>query len=269
MRRMRPRLRHGRDRRGQSLVEFALVVPVMLLLVLFGIDFGRIFLGWVQLNNVVREAANIAAENPTAWNTVNPNTAVQTQYANLITNESAGINCTLPATMPTPSFPNGRNGPNPIGSPVTVRLSCTFAFITPVIGSMFGGSLPVAASASYPNRSGMIANIPTPTPPPSASPSDSASPSASASAAPSASASASPAPTPSPTPCVKPVPNLMTYKAVDAQSHWSAAGFTIPVMFNPMAPAVWPNGGGNIVGQTPIAGVDAACDTTIMTVTWK
>ena len=32
---------------GQSLVEFALVLPMILLLMLIAIDFGRVFLGWV------------------------------------------------------------------------------------------------------------------------------------------------------------------------------------------------------------------------------
>ena len=32
---------------GQSLVEFALTVPIILLIMLFAIDFGRVFLGWV------------------------------------------------------------------------------------------------------------------------------------------------------------------------------------------------------------------------------
>ncbi len=61
------RRRRRRHRRGQSLVEFALVLPVLMLLLLIGIDFGRVFLGWVTLNNVVRDGANFAALHPTAW----------------------------------------------------------------------------------------------------------------------------------------------------------------------------------------------------------
>jgi len=56
-----------RKSRGQSLAEFALTVPFALLMVLFGLDFGRVFLGWVSLNQATREAANYAAMNPTAW----------------------------------------------------------------------------------------------------------------------------------------------------------------------------------------------------------
>ena len=55
---------HNERSRGQSLVEFALVLPMILLLMLIAIDFGRVFLGWVGLNNAARVAANYAALHP-------------------------------------------------------------------------------------------------------------------------------------------------------------------------------------------------------------
>jgi len=254
----------------------------MLLLVLFGIDFGRVFLGWVDLNNVVRVAANFAAENPTAWNTVNPNTAVQARYQTLVQNEAAHINCTLPSPIPAPTFSGGSNAAPVIGTPVFVRISCSFSFITPVIGSFFGGALPVAASASYPTRSGMIPNIPmasvtpmpsatpTPSPSPSASPSPSPSPTSTGGATPTPTSAptATPAPTPTPTPMCT-VPNFNPVKAEDAAKTWAQAGFTTQVVFNPLSPVNWPNGGGNIIGQSIAANLSRTCDSTGITITWK
>src|SRR6185503_19737284 len=92
--------------RGQSLVEFALTMPMALLMVLFGLDFGRVFLGWVALNQAAREAANYAAMNPTAW-TLPYNMAVQTEYARLVTTEAQQINCTLQSPVPAPTFGDG------------------------------------------------------------------------------------------------------------------------------------------------------------------
>ena len=43
-----------RDVRGQSVVEFALVVPVLMLMLVITLDFGRLFLSYVTLNNVTR-----------------------------------------------------------------------------------------------------------------------------------------------------------------------------------------------------------------------
>src|ERR671931_781832 len=93
-----PRLRL----RGQSLAEFVMTIPMVLLMVLFGLDFGRVFLGWVALNSAAREAANYAAMNPDAW-TLPSNLAVQAEYNRLVTTEASDINCVLGA-IPDPTF---------------------------------------------------------------------------------------------------------------------------------------------------------------------
>jgi Flp pilus assembly protein TadG len=49
---------------GQSLVEFALVLPVLLLLILGAVDFGRLFSTKISLTNAAREGANYLARNP-------------------------------------------------------------------------------------------------------------------------------------------------------------------------------------------------------------
>lgn len=154
------RLEDHRKSRGQSLVELTLVLPLVLLLLLFGVDFGRAFLGWVELNNVAREAANFAAEHPTAWSASDPDPVAQSQYMALVTNDAAGIDCTLPDPLPIPVFPNGKDHDNPVGTPVSVSISCTFKPITPVIGDVVGTSLQMTASAAFPIRYGVINGIP-------------------------------------------------------------------------------------------------------------
>src|SRR5438034_112287 len=62
----RRRQANRRRFRGQSLVEFALVLPVMLIVIMFGVDFGRAFLGWVNLQNASRLGANYASLHPDA-----------------------------------------------------------------------------------------------------------------------------------------------------------------------------------------------------------
>src|SRR5438552_15930297 len=105
----RARARNGaaRDRRkgslGQSLAEFVMTVPMALVMVLFGLDFGRVFLGWVALNNAAREAANYAAMNPTAW-TIPYNLTVQPEYTRLVQNQATSINCTLVRPVPVAPF---------------------------------------------------------------------------------------------------------------------------------------------------------------------
>jgi TadE-like protein len=210
------------------LVEFAISLPVVLLMILFGVDFGRVFLGWVTLNNAVREAANFASINPTAW-TVPGNPAAQAEYARLINAESANSNCSLPATLPDPSFPNGTS----IGSPVLVAVTCRFSLITPLIGNIIGGQINVSASASFPVRSGAIAGtgggggpLPTvgqvvPTATPVVTP--------------------SPIPTPSPLPTPVPMCTVPDLKNKDSSvavgTYWVPAGFAANnLAFNPLVP---------------------------------
>ena len=44
-----------------AMVEFALIVPLFMLLLLAAVDFGRLFFSYVQINNAAREAAAYAA----------------------------------------------------------------------------------------------------------------------------------------------------------------------------------------------------------------
>ncbi len=49
-----------RHRRGQTAVEFALTLPILLLLMFGIIEFGRIFQSWVTIQNAARTAARYA-----------------------------------------------------------------------------------------------------------------------------------------------------------------------------------------------------------------
>ena len=49
---------------GQAFVEFALGMPLMLLIMLGTLDIGQVFIDYVQLRNACREAASFGARNP-------------------------------------------------------------------------------------------------------------------------------------------------------------------------------------------------------------
>jgi Flp pilus assembly protein TadG len=226
----RPRRRLGR---GQGLVEFAISLPVVLLMVLFGVDFGRVFLGWLTLTNAAREGANFAALNPSAWQgTVNA--TVQTEYRRLITSESSGINCVLPATLPDPTFPSGDD----IGSPAVVSITCQFSLITPLIGGIIGNPLSVSASASFPIRSGTIDGVPVASTIPSGATGGTVAPNPTPSPTPSP--TATPIPTPSqlitPVPLCT-VPNLVGVRTNQAVKKWTDNGFSANnLIFSPSVP---------------------------------
>jgi PKD repeat protein len=161
----RGRLPRARSRHsgGQSLVEFALVLPVLLLLTLVALDFGRVYLGYINLQNMTRIAANYAANNPTAWGAT-PNATIQTRYESQIVADAAAINCELPEAggapvLAAPTFTDvdGNGSASDVGDQVTVGLTCKFGVITPVIADILGNTIDVSAESSFPVKTGMSA----------------------------------------------------------------------------------------------------------------
>ena len=147
-------LQHRRRSFGQSLVEFALVLPVLLLILMMGIDFGRVFLGWVNLNNTARIAANFAATN--AKQLAAGNSAALASYRNLVGQDAKATNCALPNPIPNPTYPDGTD----LGDRANVQITCQFRLLTPIISNILGTNLAVTASADFPIRTGIIAGVP-------------------------------------------------------------------------------------------------------------
>lgn len=54
-------------RRGQSMVEFALILPILLVLVAGGADLGRALFVGIQVTDAARQVGLYAANNPTSY----------------------------------------------------------------------------------------------------------------------------------------------------------------------------------------------------------
>src|SRR5208337_5576771 len=118
MRRIRPGKRHLQQdsEGGAAAVEFALVIP-LLLLVLCGIfDFGNLYFQMDLVNNAARQGARLAAVND--WTSSAINTAIQQSYGN---------NLTAVANPATPTS----------GSNVTVTVTSNVTIMTPLISAFF------------------------------------------------------------------------------------------------------------------------------------
>lgn len=87
-----------RAARGAQLVEFALVLPLLLLVVLGILDFGLLFQRYEAVTNAAREGARVAVLQ--GYTTADVRTRVQ-QYLN-----DAGLNATIP--------PPAVFGPDPV-----------------------------------------------------------------------------------------------------------------------------------------------------------
>ena len=229
------RERARRRERGQGLVEFAISVPVVILMIAFGVDFGRVFLGWIQLSNAVREAANFAAINPDAF--LVPG-VLPAEYVRLINTETQGINCKLPPNqtppgpMPGPTYPGGTD----LGSPAVVAITCRFAVFTPIIANVLGNQVNVSASASFPVRAGAINGTPVGGTLPSFSTTTTTTTTSTTTTGTTTTATTTTTTGPTPVPdCV--VPNLKNVNSSAATAIWTGAGFTASNLgFNPLVP---------------------------------
>ncbi|HVM30295.1 MAG TPA: TadE/TadG family type IV pilus assembly protein [Candidatus Limnocylindrales bacterium] len=145
--------------RGQSLVEFALMFPILLALLMIAIDFGRAYMAWVTMNNMARIGANFAALNPSAWS--DPDTgqkaAARNRYAALMAADATAINCTLPSPLLDPEFSGGGS----FATSVRVEVTCEFELITPFLAQIINGSasdrtIAMSAETNFTVRTGYV-----------------------------------------------------------------------------------------------------------------
>jgi hypothetical protein len=150
-----------RSARGQSLVEFALILPILLIFLVMTIDAGRLYFGWIALTNAARVGASYAADNP-HWTP-----ARQARYEALIAADAAARNCDMP-TPPPPTFTRGGvaiTDPE-LGDYAEVELTCAFDPVTPMAAQLMGGGpIVVTATSIFPVRNG-CASCPPPPPAP-------------------------------------------------------------------------------------------------------
>ena len=215
----------GRARRrlavGQSLVELVVVLPVLLLILVVAVDLGRVYLGWVTLNNAARIGADFAATNPSAWEG-SGNAALRAKYQQLMMNDAQSIDCTLPNPLPAPAFLASAPNTYIVGGSVRVTLPCSFHLITPFIDNLIGdgaGNVPVTASTTFSIRVSYAGTdpiggggnpTPTPGPTPTAAPTPTPTATPTPTPTPTPDPSASPVP-PTPTPSPSPTPPIVTF----------------------------------------------------------
>ncbi len=120
-------------------MEFALILPVMMLLLLIAIDFGRLFYLYVGVTNAAREGAAYAAQNPSNASGI---TARARQELGNDANLGVSYACSVAGC------PSSQSVAGPDGDLITVYTKEAFSFLTPVVSSIVGSSLWVGASST-------------------------------------------------------------------------------------------------------------------------
>jgi Flp pilus assembly protein TadG len=123
---------YGREA-GVAVVEFALVLPLLMVLLLGVLDFGRAFNYWIDQTHLANEAARWAVvnKNPGGAGTLQQYIRSQGTTPELRNGGTASVPSPLQICI---TFPNGTSR---VGDPVKVTATSTFNWL-PFLGSRMG-----------------------------------------------------------------------------------------------------------------------------------
>lgn len=122
---MRKLFRRNED--GQAMLEFALVLPIFLLILCGIIDFGWLFYNQLALNNICREGARYAVVNTAPDHSTDDiihhiDNYIESTYT------LGDVDVTVTYTKPN----------DPVGGDVIVAADKEFRYLTPVISTVTG-----------------------------------------------------------------------------------------------------------------------------------
>jgi Flp pilus assembly protein TadG len=132
----------GVERKGQALVEFALVLPLLLLLIFGIVDAGRLIFVYNTISNSARDGARVAIVNQSTSGTDTCDTTAATAYP-VGCAISAGTSLGLTASDVSVTYNDYTDaapcpGPMSIGCIAVVDVTGRFQPLTPVIGQIIG-----------------------------------------------------------------------------------------------------------------------------------
>jgi Flp pilus assembly protein TadG len=140
------RMEADRGRKGQAVVEFALVLPVFLLLVFGALEFGRAYFNMHLLTNAAREGARRASlPNQTQ-------SGVEDTVQNFLTNVGLSADdCSTAITVEDQSGNERTGGLSAAieGDVVTVAVTYNFEVIVGSLLPGFSGTVPLEASCAF------------------------------------------------------------------------------------------------------------------------
>ena len=116
--------RKGKEK-GQSIIEVALILPVMLLILAGALDLGRLYYVTVALTDAAGEGANYAAINPHDSDGIV--SRVQDASGGMVQIETEDIAVDCPVVSP--------------GRAVTVTVSYDFTVATPIVNMIVPGGV--------------------------------------------------------------------------------------------------------------------------------
>ena len=134
--------------RGQSVVEFALVLPIMLLLLAGAIDLGRLFYAYVAVENAAKEGALFGARSPLCDDAGNTNCGDPNNVIWHVRNEATNIGAQFATTVACRTPAGALVAPiNDCldGYTYQVTVSYPFQLITPILSGIVAQNLTLSS----------------------------------------------------------------------------------------------------------------------------
>jgi Flp pilus assembly protein TadG len=139
----------ARSDRGATAVEFALLLPLLVLIVFGMIDFGRAINAQITITQAAREGARVLAiQGPLA---TDPVTGLPTYQARAKA-AALGLSGVTVTDLPDTSSPSQTGCPpnaGQTGDDAVVKVTYKFTFITPVV-AFFGTTMQLTAQGQMP-----------------------------------------------------------------------------------------------------------------------
>lgn len=179
--RLRPRFRRSGRTRGQSLVEFALILPVFILFFGAVLDLGRLAAARLTIANASREGAFQAAQTPASYsaNQACPLGATTNQVVCRVLLEAKNSVITIqPSDISLVCTPDcSRTLGHTVSVTVRGRLTLLMPFMAPLLGGQTVNFASTATTQLEALPTGVATATASPSPSPSSSPSPTPSPS--------------------------------------------------------------------------------------------
>jgi Flp pilus assembly protein TadG len=112
-------MKHSRREKGQSLLEFALILPVLLIVLAGVLDLGRLYYSYIAVTDAAAEGATYAAMPPDVSDRDEVFQRAQEASRGLVQIDSGMVEVDCPSVAS--------------GAPVTVTVSYSFTVATPLV----------------------------------------------------------------------------------------------------------------------------------------
>ncbi len=120
-----------KSRSGQSLVEMAIILPVLLMLIFGMVEFGRILSSYLIMENLSRDAARYGVVGHT-----------DAEITNLISAENPGLDSAILTIGINPTGTRTR------GTALTITLGYSVEIVSPIISDLLPNPFPLETSCT-------------------------------------------------------------------------------------------------------------------------